>query len=91
MLYVLIPGVVKTAMNWLGDCAIPMSLFMIGATIGRLFRREFWDDAIRVTIASCLVRLVLHAAIILATAKFLPLPVELQKVLVVQAGMPSTT
>ena len=87
--HVLIPGVVKTAMVWLGDCAIPMSLFMIGATIGRLFRREFWDDALRVTIASLLVRLVLHAAVILAAAKFLPLPVELQKVLVVQAGMPA--
>lgn len=87
--HTLVPGVVRTAMGWLGDCAIPMSLFMIGATIGRLFKREFWDDALRVSLASCLVRLVLHAAAILAAAKFLPLPVELQKVLVVQAGMPA--
>jgi predicted permease len=84
-----VPEVLKTAMNWLGDCAIPIALFMIGATIGRLFKREFWDDALRVSIASCLVRLVFHAAAILAVAKFLPLPVELQKVLVVQAGMPA--
>lgn len=87
--HVWIPEVLKTAMDWLGGCAIPMSLFMIGATIGRLFKREFWDEALRVSMASCLVRLGLHAAAILAAAKFLPLPVELQKVLVVQAGMPA--
>lgn len=84
-----VPEVVKTAMNWLGDSAIPMSLFMIGATIGRLFKRAFWTDALRVSLASCAVRMVLHPIAILAMAKFLPLPVELQKVLVVQAGMPA--
>ena len=87
--HTLLPEVMKTAMGWLGDCAIPMSLFMIGATIGRLFKRQFWDDAIRVSLASCAVRLILHPIAILAVAKYLPVPVELQKVLVVQAGMPA--
>ncbi len=87
--HALVPGVLETAMGWLGDCAIPMSLFMIGATIGRLFKRAFWNDALRVSLTACSVRMILHPIAILAAAKFLPLPVELQKVLVVQAGMPA--
>lgn len=87
--HVLVPGVARTAMGWLGDCAIPMSLFMIGATIGRLFERQFWRRAARVAVASCAVRLVVLPAVILAAAKWLPVPEALQSVLIVQAGMPA--
>ncbi|MCB1229916.1 MAG: AEC family transporter [Verrucomicrobiae bacterium] len=87
--HVFVPEVVKTAMKWLGDCSIPMALFMIGATIGRFLRLEFWGDALRVFTASLAARIILHPIAILAAAKYLSLPVELQKVLVVQAGMPA--
>ncbi len=87
--HVFVPEVVKTAMKWLGDSSIPMALFMIGATIGRFLKLEFWDDALRVSLSSVAARMILHPMAILAAAKFLPLPPELQKVLVVQAGMPA--
>ncbi len=87
--HVMVPEVVKTAMRWLGDCSIPMALFMIGATIGRFLKWEFWDDAARVCLSSVAARMVLHPMAILAAAKFLPLPPELQKVMIVQAGMPA--
>ena len=87
--HVLIPEVVKRAMAMLGDCAIPMSLFMIGATIGRLFERQFLGEMAKIGAVSIVVRLAIIPAVILAAAKFLPLPAELQKVLIVQAGMPA--
>ena len=34
----------RRAMAMLGDCSIPMSLLMIGATIGRLFERQFLGE-----------------------------------------------
>ncbi|MCP5538911.1 MAG: AEC family transporter [Akkermansiaceae bacterium] len=87
--HIIVPEVVRRAMAMLGDCAIPMSLFMIGATIGRLFERQFLGEMLRIAPVSIAVRIVLIPAVILCAAKFLPMPVELRKVLVVQAGMPS--
>lgn len=87
--HALIPDVFRRAMAMLGDCSIPMSLFMIGATIGRLFERQFLGEMARIASASILVRLVAIPAIILTAVSLLPLPLELKKVLIVQAGMPA--
>lgn len=87
--HALIPDVAGRAMAMLGDCSIPMSLFMIGATIGRLFERRFLGEMARIAVAGILVRLVTIPALMLAAVAFLPLPLELKKVLIVQAGMPA--
>jgi predicted permease len=87
--HVLIPEVVRRAMAMLGDCSIPMSLFMIGATIGRLFERQFLREMARIGLVSIAVRLAIIPAVILCAARYLPMPPELQKVLIVQAGMPA--
>lgn len=87
--YTLIPDVVRTSMNMLGGIAIPLSIFMIGATIGRLYDRSIWSEAGRVAVASSLTRLCLLPALILAIVFYLPVPNDLVKVLVVQAGMPA--
>lgn len=84
-----IPGAARTAAEMLGRCAVPMSIFMIGATIARYFRDDILTDAIRVSAASILVRLGLHAAVILALALLLPVPIDLGRLLVVQAAMPA--
>ncbi|MDF1825898.1 MAG: AEC family transporter [Verrucomicrobiales bacterium] len=88
-LYQYIPGIAATGMEMLGTCAVPMAIFMIGATIGRFFKRDIFQDAFRVAALSVLVRLGLVSAVILAAAKFLPLDADLQRLLVVQAAMPS--
>lgn len=88
-LYRYVPGVVETTMEMLGRCAIPMAVFMVGATIARFFQREMLQEALRVSLLSVAVRLGLGAALILLAAKFLPLAPDLQRVLVVQAAMPA--
>ena len=87
--YMLIPDVVRTAMNMLGGIAIPLSIFMIGATIGQLYDRSIWSEAGRTAGASMLTRLVILPAMILAIVRFLPVPDDLVKVLIIQAGMPA--
>lgn len=88
-LYRQIPGVVNTSINMLGACAVPMALFMIGSTMGRLFRDGIKEELFRVATASIITRLGLHAALLLAAAILLPISMDLRRLLVVQAAMPS--
>lgn len=83
----LIGGIMRTAMSWLGGCAFPMALLLIGATIGDLFGKEriIW----KVAFGAVLVRNIVMAFLILCAAKYLPLITELKQVLVVQASMPA--
>lgn len=87
--YQYIPGIIQTVIEMMGKCAIPLSIFMIGATMGRFFEKEVLNDAARTALVSIFVRLVLLAGLILAAAKYLPLSEDLQKLLVVQAAMPA--
>lgn len=77
------------AIQMLGSCAIPMCLFMIGATIGSLFERKVGRHVWKTAVAACLARLLILPALMLTAAYFLPLPEDLKKVVVVQAGMPA--
>ncbi|MDF2376870.1 MAG: AEC family transporter [Verrucomicrobiales bacterium] len=88
-LFRFIPGIAATTMEMLGRCAVPMAIFMIGATIGRYFKRGIFHDAFRVAALSVIVRLGIVSCVILAAAKFLPAPPDLQRLLVVQAAMPA--
>ena len=87
--YQYIPGILSTVMEMMGKCAIPLSIFMIGATMGRFFEREVLNDAVRTALVSVFVRIILLATMILAAAKYLPLTDDLKKLLVVQAAMPA--
>lgn len=83
----LIGSIIRTGMSWLGGCAFPMALILIGATIGDLFGKERIDW--KVAAGAVLVRNVVMAFLILCAAKYLPLITELKQVLVVQASMPA--
>lgn len=89
--YHLIPGILSATIDMLGRCAVPMALFMIGSTIGRLFREGITEEIVRVGAASILTRFGFHAAMLLLIALFLPLPLslDLRRLLIVQAAMPS--
>lgn len=87
--HVLIPDVLRTAMHMLGVTAIPISIFMIGAIISRLYDRNIWVHAARTASASILTRLIILPMLILMIIRFLPVPADLAKVLVIQAGMPA--
>lgn len=85
----LIPDFVHTSMDMLGRCAVPMSIFMVGATMGRFFHEGLSANALRVGLASVVIRLVIHASLFLAAAASLPIPEDLGRLLVVQAAMPA--
>ena len=80
-------GVLRQAMSWLGGCAFPIGLMLIGATMFDLAGRErlSW----RIGVGAVIVRLLIMPVVILALARFLPLPLALKQVLLVQAAMPA--
>ncbi len=84
-----VPGVVFKALEMLGQCSIPMSLFIIGATIAGLCDRDILHEAWRSSIGGCIARLGLIPLVMLAAAKWLPLSMDLRKLIVVEAGMPA--
>jgi malate permease and related proteins len=80
-------GPVRKAISMLGSGAFPVALCVIGCTMADLMRAE--RPTWRVVCGASLVRLVLAPLVILAAAKYLPIPVELRQVLLVQAAMPA--
>ncbi len=87
--YHYIPGIVTTITEMLGRCAIPMAIFMIGATMSKFFTKGILEDALRVAFASSFARIVLLAGLMLVVAKFAPISDDLKRLLVVQAAMPA--
>jgi hypothetical protein len=81
--------VAQTAVHWVGQCAIPMALIVIGAIIadyvGEFQLRSGW----RVVGMAVLLRLGVIPCLFLLLVKCLPLSLELKRVLVLQAAMPS--
>ncbi|MGY8641549.1 MAG: AEC family transporter [Verrucomicrobiales bacterium] len=90
-LHEFIPKIAQTFFGMMGVCAIPMAIFMIGATMSRFFEAAAFRraDTFKTVIVSCIVRLGIMAAIIMAIAIYLPMPEELKRVMVVQAAMPA--
>jgi malate permease and related proteins len=82
-----VPQVAATALAGLGGSAIPLSLLLVGLTMADLAFSE--RPNLRVAVLAIGVRLGLLAAGLLALAKFLPIPLELRQVLVIQAAMPA--
>jgi predicted permease len=74
-------------MSWLGACAFPMGLVLIGATMYDLIGKEKVSP--KVAAGSLVVRMAVMPLIFLAAAKWLPLIPELKQVLVIQAAMPA--
>ena len=83
------PEVARTAVHWLGQCAIPMALIVIGAIIADYFGEFHPCAGWRVVVTAVLLRLGLVPGLFLLLVKFLPLSPELRRVLIVQAAMPS--
>lgn len=77
----------RKAMTWLGAGAFPVAILITGAVMMDLVgvERPSW----KIVLGGCVVRLVILPLLLLGAAKFLPAPVALKQVLVVQAAMPS--
>lgn len=84
-----VPDPVWTGVRMLGACAIPLGLLMTGVSMqphlgdpGKLY-------APRISLGACLVRLALLPLIFLVIAKVAPVSLELKRIIVVQAAMPT--
>ncbi|HEX8312204.1 MAG TPA: AEC family transporter [Chthoniobacteraceae bacterium] len=83
------PGVALSAVHSLGAAAIPLGLVLTGATFADEMRNLSGRNHLGVGIGACALRLGLLPILFLALAKWLPAPVELQRVILIQAAMPS--
>lgn len=84
-----VPGFLIQGAHLLGQCAIPLGLMLIGATVADLLpelrERRGW----RVVGLACLVRLVVLPALILGLAWWLPVSTPVKEVLLLHAAMPA--
>lgn len=85
----LVPAALRRALSMMGQCAIPLALLLIGATVADELREVRFSHAARVVAAALGLRLLLLPAGMVAAAVLLPLPIELKRVLVLQAAMPA--
>ncbi len=72
----------------LGNAAIPLALVMIGATLCNVIRQMGFKRDYAVMGWGCLLRLGVVPAVMMALAWIIPMPVELRRVLIVEAAMP---
>jgi len=83
------PKPVLTGIHWLGQCAIPLALILIGAVVADHLREFHADWGFRVIGTAVLLRIVLLPLGFLFVAKYLPASLELKRVIVLEAAMPS--
>jgi predicted permease len=85
----LLPDFVTKTIHALGVCAIPLGLIMTGVNLAQYLHdpKELFDT--RVSVAAMALRLGLLPVLGLVLAKYLPCSLELKRVLVVQAAMPT--
>ena len=84
-------GILNSLLRPCRSIRFPMAIFMIGATMSRFFDADAFRraDTFKSVIVSCIIRLGIMAAIIMAIAIYLPMPDALKRVMVVQAAMPA--
>lgn len=84
-----VPDAVMGLVHALAVCAIPLGLLMIGVSLANYLGE--WNTLFnpKLTFTACVLRLGLLPLVVLAVARWLPCPVELKHVLVVQAAMPA--
>ena len=82
-----VTGAGRKAMSMIGAGAFPLAILVTGCTMIDLVGAE--RPNLKVIFGGAVVRLLLAPTAILIVAKFLPLPMELRQVLVVQAAMPA--
>lgn len=82
-----VTGPPRTAISMLGAGAFPLAIMMTGATIIDQVGSE--APSWKIISTACLVRLVLCPALIILTARYIPMGTELREILLVQAAMPA--
>ena len=76
-----------TGIHWLGQCAIPLALLMIGAIIADHISEIHGGRFARVVVMALAVRLLVLPILFMLLAKYLPCSIELKRVIVVEGAM----
>ena len=84
-----LPKIFTDLVHSLAVCAIPLGILMTGVSLANYLGDVRALVQPKITVLACVVRLGILPLLILAAAKWLPLAVELKRVLVVQAAMPA--
>lgn len=84
-----VPRPLITGVHWLGQCAIPMALILIGAMVADHLQEFHSKSGWRVIGAAVLLRIAVLPLAFLLVARFLPATVELKRVIVIEAAMPA--
>jgi predicted permease len=82
------PGVALSAIHSLGATALPLGLILTGATFADHMRDLSTNSRALPTFGACLLRLGILPLLMIALARWLPCPVELRRVMLIQAAMP---
>lgn len=86
-LHQFVPEVIHNFFGMVGACAVPLAVLLIGAAIAELWRQEKMRWAL--AFASPVLRLFVIPLAFIAAAYWLPLSIELKRIIVVQGAMPS--
>lgn len=84
-----LPKVFTTTVHALAVCGIPLGLIMTGVNLANYLAEPRALFHPRVTFAACALRLAVLPVAMLLLARYLPCSVELKRVIVVQAAMPT--
>lgn len=79
--------IIMTAVHWLGQCAVPLALLMIGAVIADHLPELRGGQFTRVVVMAIAVRLLAMPVLFVLLARYLPCSLELKRVIVVQGAM----
>ncbi|MDB6175411.1 MAG: Auxin Efflux Carrier [Chthoniobacteraceae bacterium] len=83
-----LPEIALSAIHSMGAAALPLGLILTGATFADQMRHLSIEGGASVSIGSVLLRLGIIPLLMLALARWLPCPIELRRIIVVQAAMP---
>ena len=83
-----IPSVLMSVISMLGPCAVPISLILVGATLGNVIQKSPWKSNIRVISATMVLRFLVLPLLYGGTAYLIWFSDELRIVLLIQASMP---
>ena len=83
-----LPGFALEAVHRMGAAAIPLGLILTGATFADQMRELNFKANVADSFGACVLRLAVLPLLMLALARWLPCPVELRRVILVQAAMP---
>ncbi len=83
-----IPTAILSAINGVGNCAIPMGLMLSGAIIVDFLRGSKWSGSMGVILSAILLRQVLFPCLLLLAAAAWAGTTSLREVMMLQAAMP---